>query len=129
MIKARRQREIERNKLLDELMSMVSRLEDSVYLELAEVIIKYLQSKQRLEKRNEVTRLFFNGIVPRVNSFVRAEEEIDFIYAELLKKVLDLALTPFYDALLGLETCNPQLIFGVDTAMTQQKLPEEKQGN
>ncbi len=40
-----RRREIERNKLLEELMSMVSRLEDSVYLELAEVIIKYLQSK------------------------------------------------------------------------------------
>ena len=133
MIEAWRQRDIERNKLLDELMGMFFRLEEKeeklIGLGFCEVLIKYLESKQTgvlgLEKRDESTKLFFNGMLPKIKSFGRAPEETDFIIAQLLKKLLNSALTPFYSALTGLEISNPKLIFGADSAMTQQKMPED----
>ena len=134
MIEAWRQREIERNKLLDELMRMFLILEEKeerlIGLGFCEVLIKYLESKQTgvlgLEKRDESTKLFFNGMLPKIKSFGRAPEEVDFIIAELLKKILNSTLMPFYSALTGLEIRNPKLIFGADSAMTQQKLSEDE---
>jgi len=134
MIEAWRQREIERNKLLDELMRMFFILEEKeerlIGLGFCEVLIKYLEFKQTgvlgLEKRDESTRLFFNGMLPKIKSFGRAPEEVDFIIAELLKKILNSALMPFYSAKTSLEIRNPKLIFGADSAMTQQKLLEDE---
>jgi len=132
MIEVWRTRDIERKIFLEKLTEIFFRLEEKqekqISLGFCDVLVKYLESRQtgtlQLEKRDETTKLFFNKMLPKIKAFGRATEEIDFIIAELLEKIIESAVRPFYFAMTSLEIRNPQLIFGADSAMTQQEIPE-----
>jgi len=134
-------RRAERQKLLEEFMRMVFGLEDEkgriALFEMVGILFQYFQAREEnlyndfllakaMSVHGEVYELVFNKILPKIESFVRAPEEADVLVADLLKKIIDLALVPIYSRLMRLEISNPQLIFGVPSAMTQQELPDEE---
>jgi len=131
MIEAWSLRSLQRQKLLEELMHDVYEAEEKgscKLLWLAQVIIRCLEGAgpENFDFiANIPAQLFFEHILPKIKSFVRANEESDFLLAELLKEVLGSALVPVYSALSSLEIHNSQLIFHAESAMTEVEMPEE----
>ncbi len=133
-------RNLERQKLLEELMSEVYRYDDknqrdrvcNASMQLVDVIIKFLYSvKSALADNNtwrgetEAHKLFENSFLPKIVSFARSELELYFLLAELSKKILNSALTPIRSALMHIEIIDPQLIFHAPSAMSPMKLPKK----
>ncbi len=131
MIEAWSLRSIQRQKLLEELMHDIYEAEEKgsfKLLRLAQVIIRRLDGvgPENTDFIGDIpAEFFFERILPKIKSFVRAEEEANFLVAELLQRVLKSALVSVHSALSSLEIHNPQLIFHASSAMTEMDMPEE----
>lgn len=132
MIEAWMLREIQRQGLLEKVMREVYEAEEKgtfKLLWLVEIIIKYfdgMRPENTSFTANVPAQFFFERILPEIKSFARADEEANFLVAELLQKVLKSALMPIHSAKMALEMNNPQLIFNAPSAMTEVEMPEEK---
>lgn len=93
-------------------------LEDETFhLRLASIMLKYLK-----ERSNGVAEpgllidnvgIFFDSVLSQIKGFARTQIESDALIVQLLEKVLNAGICPFYNALLDQEIHKPEKIFDV----------------
>jgi hypothetical protein len=140
MVEAWGLRSLERQRLMEKLIRIISKLEDeegeAILFGVVQVLVECLQAKKEklyndfllakaIAVHGELYNVVFNELLPKIDSFARAPEEADVMVADLLKKILDMALSSVYAELSHIEIMNPRLIFHAD-AMADVEMPEDE---
>jgi len=141
MAEAWAKRGSERQRLIEELMQEVYKIEEAVpgesmhggeriefELDLIQAIAAHL--KQRAYPRDPANKVdqfasssfFSNDILPRVSAFSRAEEETNELLCMLVRKLYESVETHFQSELSKLEFSDPQKIFHAPSAMAEVPL-------
>jgi hypothetical protein len=131
----------ERQELLRELMQKVHNIEEAApgenmhggeriefELDLIQAIAANLKQKVHPQDLpavdTDIASSFFfrDDILSRVRGFSRAEEESDWLFLELMNKLMESVGFYFHNRLMKLEHSNPQQIFRAPSAMAEVPL-------
>ena len=145
MVQAWQKRDIERRNLIERLIGLSYKEEESVgrttfRLTIALAIMRYLKErvKEIQEERTPVIgepdlvrvsdargmyHFFLRSVQEEITSFARSDAEKDVLFANLLEKMIDVEISLFHNKLAVEEMNEPKKIFNAPSRTTE--LPEK----